>query len=124
MGALGLLAAPLARAFTIGSSFPKPGGISTLPTPITSLTGGNSVEGFLCGLVLWFFWGLIVLSVVMFLVGGYRYVTSGGDSEKVSSANKTLLYAAVAVVVALVAAGMPYIVNSFLTNGANFGTAC
>ena len=65
----------------------------------------------------WIFWGLIVIAVIMFLVGGYRYATSGGDPEKVSNANKTLRYAVIAVVVAILAAGVPALVASFFLGG-------
>src|SRR5258708_3286915 len=91
---------PLAQAFKV----PTPGGITAMPTTITDV---SEVPGFACGIMLWIFWGLIVLSIIMFLIGGYRYVTSAGDSEKVSKANKTLIYAAIAVAVGLVAGGLP-----------------
>ncbi|HEX4104176.1 MAG TPA: hypothetical protein VHZ04_01710 [Candidatus Paceibacterota bacterium] len=94
------------------------------PTPITSLTGAGGVTGLFCSALDWIFWILIVLAVIMFLIGGYRYVTSGGEAEKVSKANRTLLYAAIAVVVGLVAAGVPSIVGSFVGGGDNVGSAC
>jgi len=70
------------------------------------------------------FWGLLVLSVAMFLVGGYMYATASGDPEKVGRANKTLLYAAIAVVVALVARGIPLLIGTFFGVDANSLTAC
>lgn len=57
---------------------------------------------------------LFILSVIMFLVGGYLYVTAGGGAENVSKATKTLVYAAVGIVVALVAASLPLLVGSIL----------
>lgn len=95
--------------------------LETAPTNI--LSSPDQVVGDFCAALNWLFWGLIVLSVAMFLVGGYRYVTSGGEAERVSSANRTLLYAAIGVVVALVAAGTPSLINNFLTGGSLTG-AC
>lgn len=43
------------------------------------------------------------LSVVMLIVGGIRYVTSGGDSNAVQGAKNTILYAIVGIVVAFLA---------------------
>lgn len=41
------------------------------------------------------------LSVVMIIIGGFRYVISGGDSNGVQGAKNTIIYAVVGLVVAL-----------------------
>jgi Type IV secretion system pilin len=38
-------------------------------------------------------------AVVMIMIGGFRYVTSGGDSSKVSSAKSSIIYAIVGLLV-------------------------
>ena len=43
------------------------------------------------------------LAVAFIVVGGIKYVTSGGDEKKVASAKNTLLYAIIGLVVAIVA---------------------
>lgn len=43
------------------------------------------------------------ISVIMLIIGGIRYVVSGGDSGAVTSAKNTILYAIVGIVVALLA---------------------
>jgi len=43
------------------------------------------------------------LSVIMIIVGGLRYVTSGGDSSGVASAKNTIIYAIVGLVIVLFA---------------------
>ena len=61
----------------------------------------------------------------MSLIAAYQYATSGGDPEKVGDASKRLLYAAIAVAVALIAQGVPYIVGSFLNGGSTgFSSVC
>lgn len=40
-----------------------------------------------------------VAAVIMIIVGGFRYVTSGGDSGTVSSAKRTIAYAAIGLVI-------------------------
>lgn len=82
--------------------------------PTTVIDSAQKVEDLVCTAMLWMFWGLLVLSVIMFMVGGYMYATAAGDTEKVSKANKTLFYAAIGVVIALVAKGVPLLIGSFL----------
>jgi hypothetical protein len=60
------------------------------------------------------FWGLISLSLIMVLSAGFTYVTAGDNPEKVSKATKTLIYAAVAIGVALLARAIPLIVGDFI----------
>jgi cytochrome bd-type quinol oxidase subunit 2 len=40
-----------------------------------------------------------IVAVIMIIVGGFRYVTSGGSSEKVTAAKNTLLYAIIGLVI-------------------------
>lgn len=47
-----------------------------------------------------------VLSVIMIIIGGIRYVVSGGDPGATKSARDTILYALIGLVVAFVAYGI------------------
>jgi hypothetical protein len=53
------------------------------------------------------------ISVIMLIIGGIRYVVSGGDSSAVTSAKNTILYAIVGIIVALLAYAL---VNFVLTS--------
>lgn len=44
-----------------------------------------------------------VIAVIMIIIGGLRYITSGGDSNKVSSAKNTILYAIIGLVIVALA---------------------
>lgn len=58
------------------------------------------------------------ISVIMLIVGGIRYVVSGGDSTAVQNAKNTILYAIVGVVVAILAyAVVNFVIGSFAANG-------
>lgn len=58
------------------------------------------------------------VSVIMLIVGGIRYVVSGGDSTAVQNAKNTILYAIVGVVVAILAyAVVNFVIGSFAANG-------
>lgn len=57
------------------------------------------------------------ISVIMLIVGGIRYVVSGGDSSAVTSAKNTILYAVVGIVVAILAyALVNFVISSFSAN--------
>ena len=56
------------------------------------------------------------VAVIMLVYGGFRYVTSAGDSSAVTSAKNTILYAVIGIVVALLA----YAILDFVL--AQFGT--
>ena len=43
------------------------------------------------------------VAVIMIIIGGIRYSTSGGDSSQIQSAKNTILYAVVGLIVAILA---------------------
>lgn len=65
-----------------------------------------------CPIINWMFFILIGVAIIMIMWAAYKYLTAGDDTEKVHSATKTITYAAVAVVVALLAKGFPAIIVS------------
>lgn len=44
-----------------------------------------------------------IVAVIMLIVGGIKYVVSGGDSKKVTDAKNTILYAVIGLVIAFLA---------------------
>lgn len=58
------------------------------------------------------------LCVLMVVFGGFRYVISGGDAAKVTSAKNTILYAIIGVIVAVLA----YAIVSFVTTSLGVGS--
>lgn len=58
------------------------------------------------------------ISVIMIIIGGLRYVISGGNATAVTAAKNTILYAIVGVIVALLAyAVINFVLTSFTTTG-------
>lgn len=80
--------------------------------PISSLQG---LVNLMCSAFDYLFYGVIALSIIMVVIAAFNYVTAGDNAEKVSKANKMILYAAIGVGVALLAKGIPLIVASFLS---------
>ena len=44
-----------------------------------------------------------VIAVIMLIIGGIKYVVSGGDAKKVTDAKNTVLYAIIGLIVAFLA---------------------
>ena len=54
------------------------------------------------------------IAVIMIVIGGIRYATSGGDSNSVTGAKNTILYAVIGLVVAMLAyAIVNWVVGAF-----------
>lgn len=53
------------------------------------------------------------VAVIMLILGGVKYVTSGGAQDKVTSAKNTIMYAIIGIVVAVLA----YAVVNFVVSG-------
>lgn len=62
------------------------------------------------------------ISVIMIIVGGFRYVLSGGDSSNITAAKNTILYAIVGIIVAILAyAAVHFVIDSFSAGGGGGG---
>jgi len=81
----------------------------------TELIGDNGVFSRITNTVL-----LIVglISVIMLVYGGLRYILSGGDSKKVTDAKNTILYAIIGLIISMLAyAIVHFVLNSVIGVG-------
>jgi hypothetical protein len=63
------------------------------------------------------------ISVIMVIVGGLRYVISGGNTTNVAAAKNTILYAVVGLVIAIMAyAIINFVIGSFVPGSGYGGT--
>ena len=62
------------------------------------------------------------ISVIMIIIGGLRYVISGGNSSNVQAAKNTILYAIVGVVIALLSYAIINFVLDTVAGGGSSGT--
>ena len=58
-----------------------------------------------------------IIAVIMIIWGGFKYITSGGSQEKVTSAKNTLLYA----IIGLIIVALAQIIVRFILNKATTG---
>ena len=60
-----------------------------------------------------------IASVIMVIIAGLKYITAGGDSNKISSAKTTLVYALVGIAIVALAQVLIHFVFSSATTAAN-----
>lgn len=114
-----LVAAP-AAAEDISGNLCNGVQLQTTPTNGTGTTtcdgtGSLNLQNLLDTIINYFSIFVGVIAVIMIIVGGLRYITSGGDSGKVSAAKTTIIYALVGLVVVALA----QLIVRFVLNQAN-----
>ncbi len=60
-----------------------------------------------------------IIAVIVLIIGGIKYVVSGGDSKKVTDAKNTVLYAIIGLVIAFLAFAIVNFVISALPSSTN-----
>jgi hypothetical protein len=110
-------------------------GITVVPALVGAVSGPPSgpptsgvptdINGVLClvnNIFAYLFYALILATIFFVIMAAFDYLASAGDPEKVKVANKQLLYAAIAIVVGILAKVFPGIVASILFPGAGLAT--
>ena|SRR5581483_1879866 len=67
--------------------------------PTTTSTGTSKINNLITTIVNIFSAVVGIISVIMIIVGGFQYITSGGDTGKVGTAKTTIIYAIVGLIV-------------------------
>lgn len=80
-----------------------------LPTGVDNVSFGT-VSSVFCTIAGWIFTILIILAVIYILWAAWLYLSSSGDEEKIKKANHQLFYAAIAIIVAILARGAPFFI--------------
>lgn len=94
--------------------FAQSGGANLGDVNVTAPGDVSALLSIVCRIINYVFFVLIIVAIIFVIIAAFRYLTSGGESEAVSKANKMLIYAAVAVAVALLAKAVPVIVGSIV----------
>ena len=85
--------------------------------PETLTTGAPALLVILDNITNWVFTIFMVLAVIFVTLAAYKYLMSGGG-EEVGKAHKMLMYAAVAVAVAVLAKGIVVVAEKLVTPSA------
>jgi hypothetical protein len=89
-----------------------PSGTTTDPTGPSDI---NSIYQKLVIIIRWVYTLFLALTVLFFIMAAVSYLTSGGDPAKVKKANSKLIYAIVAIVVAILAFSLKTIIVNFIS---------
>ncbi len=74
-------------------------GVKQVDKTATSDSATKKVDALIKNIVNIFSLIVGVVSVIMIIVGGFKYITSGGDSGRVSSAKNTIIYAVIGLII-------------------------
>jgi fumarate reductase subunit D len=72
----------------------------------------------LAGTVKWVYTVFFIVAVIFILFAAFNYLSGGDNPEKLKTARNQIIYAVIAIAVALLAVGASAIVREFLKNGA------
>ncbi len=87
---------------------------TTVPPNLTTVTQVYNLTVRVLGYLQTFFW---IIAVIFVVIAAYKYLTSGGDTDKIGEAKHMLIYAVLAIVVALIATAVVSVVQSFVNSG-------
>lgn len=101
---LGLVASPVASAIDLNGNIcndlQKNSSANCGVANENKLGRNNNIVQRVLGLV---FYLLGAIAIIMIIIGGIRYATSQGDSQKVQTAKNTIFYAVIGLIVAILA---------------------
>lgn len=102
--ALSLLAVPPLAPFALAAVTG-----ATPPTTVDQIIAIiNKIKGFVVSV-------FAIAAVIVLFYAAFLYLTAGGDAEKVDKAKKQLYYAIIAIVIAVLAEGVPALIKNILT---------
>ncbi|MEW6616961.1 MAG: pilin [Patescibacteria group bacterium] len=82
--------------------------------PKTSITTPEKVIALIDKAGGWFYSALIGIAVIYIIYAGFKFLTAGGDEKKIEEARQQLIYAIIAVAVAMLATGIVKVMKQFL----------
>ena len=85
-------------------------GIADGPTEVPDYDVLKSIQS----VVNWVYYLFMIVAVVFFVLGGFKYMTAGGEAEKVKAAWQNIMYALVGVAIALLSKGLLAFVANML----------
>ena len=109
----GLASADIQSSLCTGSDYAA--GTSNTCTSTNTDNGNTALQSIAQTITNWFSIIVGAISIIMIIYGGFRYITSGGDSGKVGNAKNTLIYA----IVGLIIVALAQLIVRFVITSAN-----
>lgn len=83
---------------------------------ITTVTSTTLPE-FVIQLINWAINGSALLAVIMVIASGFQYITSMGDDKKIASANRSLIFSLIGMILVFISPSIiQFILDNFLSN--------
>ena len=108
MKKIALKLAVLATVFVPASAFAQ------TPAPDDIITTGEELESVLETVRDWFFTVFVILAVIFLIWAAFLYLTAAGNDTKVGKAKNALIYAIIAIIVALLAGSLTSLLENVL----------
>lgn len=89
-------------------------GITTPVAPPTILFNFQTVINILNTAVTWIFTVFLIVAVIFIIVAAFRYLFSGGDAAAIKKATQAVIFAAVAIAVALLSIAIRFVVQQIV----------
>jgi heme/copper-type cytochrome/quinol oxidase subunit 2 len=105
---------PLAVSAIAPGTIPEAGELGIQESPIETAGGLLSV---IADVVRWVYILFFIVAVMFILFAAFNYLTAGGEAEKIKTSHRQIIYAIIAIAVALLAVGVTAIIQNFLQSG-------
>jgi len=113
---IGLVGTKNSHAITAKDSVCQGIGVGGGSTDCSDTAGSPNVTSSITTAIDIFSWIAGIAAVIVVIVGGFKYITSAGDSNGVSSAKNTIMYALIGlIVVAFAQVIVKFVVKKFTT---------
>lgn len=113
--ALGMMVAPVGLTpATVSASCTGPKNCITQGSN-NARTGATDIDAVIKSVTNLLLFLVGAVSVIMLVLGGFKYVTSNGNADQIKSAKNTIMYAVIGLVVAIVAyAAVDFVVDALI----------
>lgn len=121
---LGLMAVPVGVVPVSDATAKCDGAADCLTDGLQNVkTGSTSLEDTIKSITNVLLFLIAAVSVIMLILGGFKYVTSNGNADQIKSAKNTIMYAIIGLVVAILAyAIVGFVIDAFIgTSGESSG---
>ena len=90
--------------------------VASIPgTESTGVSTIGQIVDLLRYIVRWVYIIFFILAVLFIIFTAFTYLTAGGDEEKVKKAKNQIIYAAVAIIIALLSVAFETVIKTFIS---------
>ena len=104
----------LSCMFLFGFSLSVFAGNLTGPPASPKINSTTAILTLVNTLVNWFFTIVMAIAVLMLIIAGFTWMTSGGNEEKITTARKMLIWALVGIAIALLSRGLVTLIQTLV----------